>query len=512
MELWQLDVVGGVLLADGTEGGRPASNSVRVAITPFSCRGLTTVAAVDGTGQAGGVSETPASSLLLTVEELATAAGCPPEILRGWHDLGLLVGDGQRFPLEDLERIRLILYAERRGITADDVAVACRTQGDLLGQFVELITGGAPRVGHPIEDVAARSGLDVDAVRHLWVASGLGDQDEAYDEDLEAQQWLAFALAAGIPEDALVQLIRVYADALGRVAEAEGRLFHYYVHERLRAEGLHGDELTAATNAVSEPVLGLVEPALLYFHRKGFQRASRDDFILHLTEATTPPGQTIGEMTATIMFVDLAGFTPLTESMGDDAAARVVERFSNLARDAAARHRGRIVKQIGDEFMLAFADPTDAVSCGLDIDVTVSAEKNFPAVSIGAHHGTLLYREGDYIGTTVNIAARVTSAANHQFLITDALRDNARIGDDAEVVHRGQHALKGISGEVDLYEVSRRAPRPDRVFDPVCHMALDPETVPVTIHSQGREVPFCSTACAGKFEADPGQYEDSVSS
>jgi class 3 adenylate cyclase len=83
---------------------------------------------------------------------------------------------------------------------------------------------------------------------------------------------------------------------------------------------------------------------LLYFHRKAFQRALREDFILHLTEATTPPGQITGEMETTILFVDLAGFTPLTETMGDDTAARVVERFSELVRDEAASCGGKLVK------------------------------------------------------------------------------------------------------------------------------------------------------------------------
>src|SRR5205823_3528923 len=140
------------------------------------------------------------------------------------------------------------------------------------------------RTGHTVEEVAEQTGLEPNAMRRLWVASGLGDQEEAFDEDLQAQQWLAMALAAGIPEDALLQLIRVYADAIGRVAEAENRLFHYYVHERLRGEGLQGEELSAAVEGVSDAVQDLIEPALLYFHRKAFQRSLREDFILHLTE------------------------------------------------------------------------------------------------------------------------------------------------------------------------------------------------------------------------------------
>jgi class 3 adenylate cyclase/DNA-binding transcriptional MerR regulator len=443
----------------------------------------------------------------LTIDELATAAGEAVERVRRWQQLGLLGSPDGAYSPHTVERIRLIQYAGRRGLSAEDVADACRTQGDVVGEFVALITDGSPRTGHRIEELFERTGLAPAAMRRLWVASGLGDQEEAYDEDLHAQQWLAVALGAGIPEEAVLQLVRVYADAIGRVADAEARLFHYYVHERLRAEGLEGQDLFAAVQGISESVRDLLEPAVLYFHRKAMQRALREDFVLHLTEATTPPGQTAGELQTTMMFVDLAGFTPLTETMGDDTAARIVERFSEIARDAVTGHSGKVVKQIGDEFMLAFDNPTHALGCGLDIDAATRREENFPAVSIGAHYGTLLYREGDYIGTTVNIAARVTATANRQFLITDALRREIR-GDGFDVRPFGRHALKGISGEVELYEVSRQTATPARVLDPVCHMALDPDNAPVTLRWRDTDMHFCSTDCALQFEDDPDRYAD----
>jgi class 3 adenylate cyclase/DNA-binding transcriptional MerR regulator len=445
----------------------------------------------------------PPSSL--SVDELATAVGTDAETVRIWHRLGLVSGDdSERFPFEEIERARLITYAERRGIGAAEIADACRTQGDVVGQFVALITGGIPRWGHSPDEVAHAAGLDRDAFRRFWVASGLGDQDEAYDEDIQSLGWLAIVRDSGLPEEALIQLVRVFADAIGRVAEAESRVFHYYVHERLRADGLDGEALTAATTAYSEPLVGLAEPALIYFHRKAFQRALREDFLLHLTEAVATPGATAGEMTATILFVDLSGFTPLAEAMGDRVAADIVERFSHLVRDALTHHAGNIVKQIGDEFMLTFPNPTDAVAYGIEIADILAAEEHFPKARIGAHHGPLLYREGDYIGTTVNIAARVAAVAErNQFLITNSLRAAARMPDDTEVVTLGPRALKGISGEVVLHVVRHAQPRPDRVVDPVCHMALAPESAAVAASWRDIEYYFCSADCAERFFADP---------
>jgi adenylate cyclase len=448
----------------------------------------------------------------LSLDELAEAVGTASSVVRDWARLGLLEGDGDRFPLLDLERCRLILYADHRGIGPADVAEACRVQGDLLGQFVEHLTGGAARWPRPIEDAAASSGLAPDTLQRVWVASGLGDQEEVYDDDLDALRTVGAAFAAGLPEDALVQLIRVFADALGRVAESENRLFHYYVHERLRSDGLEGEELNAATSAVSDAIVGLAEPTILYFHRKAFQREVRDDFVLHLTEATTPIGRMAGELTATILFVDLAGFSPLTQSMGDAAAAVVVDRFSDLVRAAASRHDGKVVKQIGDEFMLAFSVPADAVGFGLTVDDSVSAEPHFPGLRIGAHHGSLLYREGDYIGTTVNIAARVTAiASRHEFLITDALRREAHLAPEIDLTSTGLHTLKGISGEIEILRV-HHVSKPGRAVDPVCHMILDAGTAGATLQWRGHEVQFCSKECADRFQADPDRYAGEVTS
>jgi class 3 adenylate cyclase len=125
---------------------------------------------------------------------------------------------------------------------------------------------------------------------------------------------------------------------------------------------------------------------------------------------------------ATVLFIDVAGFTPMTIAMGDAAAADVLRRFAAMVRACTATHRGRIVKQIGDAFMMTFNQPGDAVEFGLDILDRVEEESQFPS-HIGAHHGPVLFRDGDYVGAGVNLAARVASAtAAGQFLITEAVQ------------------------------------------------------------------------------------------
>src|SRR5207245_10288634 len=128
-------------------------------------------------------------------------------------------------------------------------------------------------------------GMDSGSVRRFREAAGLGDRGDLLDEeDVQALQAIRVLVEAGFPEKALVQLAHVYADALGRVAEAETRLFHFYVHERLKTQGMSGAELMAASDAARSRTEPLVEPFVLYFHRRGMERARREDAVMHLQE------------------------------------------------------------------------------------------------------------------------------------------------------------------------------------------------------------------------------------
>jgi adenylate cyclase len=236
------------------------------------------------------------------------------------------------------------------------------------------------------------------------------------------------------------------------------------VHEQLRAGGLAGRQLMDATRAIAKPALGLVEPALLYFHRRGWKKASRDDFLRHLAEATTPPAQRPGETSVAVMFVDLAGFTPLTLALGDQGVAGVLRAFSRIVRGRAGTSGGRIVKQIGDAFMLVFDRPGDAVGFGLDAMRDTCADPDLPGLHIGAHWGRALYREGDYYGSTVNLAARVASSTESgQFLVTAELHQAA--AELAQATYRAlpPRPVKGVADAVHMVDVRACAGLPTRV-------------------------------------------------
>jgi class 3 adenylate cyclase len=444
---------------------------------------------------------------------LARRVGEPPERLREWRSLGLLrgAGDEDGCAAEDLHRARLVQLLLRRGMA---LAAIVRANADeaVLDRYVELAFPNGVGPSCSLEEVAARTGIEVAVVRRFWSAWGPSDQGEQlYEDDVRALEALKVALDAGLAEDVLLQLGRVYADALGRVAEAETRLTHFFIHERMRAQGLSGAELIAADRMMSGQLMPLAEPMVRYFHRRGRVRALREDLVMHVEEhaGLRPRTAVPGQLRTAIMFVDLAGFTSLAEAMGDETAAQVLERFSQMVRDAARRFEGYVVKQIGDAFLLVFAEACAAVACALEVERRSVAEAQFPAVRSGIHCGQVLYREGDYLGTSVNVAARLAAeATRHQVIVTAVVRQEAAGLAEVEFLPLGPRRLRGLAEEVELFSATarREAMAAERQVDPVCGMELRAEEVAARLSLGGRERAFCSQGCLQRFVASPQQY------
>src|SRR5439155_9741798 len=190
-------------------------------------------------------------SLELSLEELARRTGETPEQLLRWRSLRLIGAEDQEgFGPEDVESVRLIQLSFRRGINAETIARAEAEEKGFLRHYVDQLFPAGIGPTYSVAEAAAMVGLDVELVRRLREMVGAAGPREMIDaEDLEMLRGWKVALEAGLPEEALRQLVRVYAYALGRIAEAAARLFHFYVHERLREGGLSGLDLHNAREA-----------------------------------------------------------------------------------------------------------------------------------------------------------------------------------------------------------------------------------------------------------------------
>ena len=445
-----------------------------------------------------------------TPADLSAATGEPIDQLAKFAERGLLIRQaGGSYNADSLNRVLLIRFARERGVDEDRLAAAVDAQGDLLGIFDALSTGEPTE--HTLQQAASAAGLPSDIIAELGEVLVWDATARATTQDVDALVLLAQALEMGLDRTPLLELVRVYADLLDRLADAEVRIFHEYVHEEFRSQGLSGPELLEATESLGKPLLKLVEPAVVYFHRRAWQRVNGEDLLRHVMESEAPPTPTPGELVVTVLFIDLAGYTPLTLAMGDAIAADVLRRFAAVVRAGASTMGGRIVKQIGDAFMLTFVDAGDAIRFGLDVRNRVEEESQFPAVHLGAHTGPVLFREADYVGAAVNLAARVASAGSAgQFLITEAVRAAAVHVPDAEFTSLPARTLKGITEPVQLMDVRQRGREASATslhIDPVCGMQLDPSDVATTTNWRGESYYFCSQECADAFVGSPERFE-----
>ena len=445
----------------------------------------------------------------LSVEELSAATGEPAERLQELRSLGLIRPDaGERFAPEDIERVRLVQFLERRQIPFETIARGERDEAVLTSVVDFLYPRGIGR-RYSLAQAVDIVGLDADIARRVRDASASSDEP-MNERDVRMLEEAKVALDAGFPEAALLQLVRVYAETLGRVAEAEVRLFHFYVHEGLKATGLAGHGLLEGTKAVRNHMLPVVEPMIRYFHHRGLARSLRDDMLLHLTanRARRADGDPPTQLQLAIVFLDISSYTPITEVMGDAVAARIIVRLSELVRETTMRFDGRVVDRIGDAFLLVFPEPRSALMCALEIERRTAAEPQFPALRGALHWGDLVYQEGGYVGGSLNIASRVaTEAKPHQILVTAAARGEVLGLSGVRFTALGRRQFKGLVEELELFEVrSDDVPGAERARDPVCGMETGPTEAAARLVVDGREATFCSEKCLRVYLEAPHRY------
>jgi adenylate cyclase len=206
----------------------------------------------------------------------------------------------------------------------------------------------------------------------------------------------------------------------------------------------------------------------------------------------------------------MAGFTALTEAMGDEDALGVAEGFFAGARELLPEYGAREVKTIGDALMLEVEDAAKAIELGVRLAREVGVQHGFPSVRVGMHTGPALRRGDDWFGATVNLAARVSgAAAGGQVLLTDATRDAAGSIEGVALGEHGRHELRNIAEPVLVFHAVPIGGDVDAdalPIDPVCRMAVDPEDAAGTLRHGGAVFQFCSMKCIQAFAAAPGRY------
>lgn len=212
-------------------------------------------------------------------------------------------------------------------------------------------------------------------------------------------------------------------------------------------------------------------------------------------------------MEATFCIVDLAGFTALTETHGDTAAADLALRFSGLAGNALAND-GRLLKTMGDAALVATPHPDGALRFLSRLWTVTAKEPDFPALRAGVHHGSAVERDGDVFGSAVNLAARVAARASGEQVLATGQVANAAREAGIEVTNLGRFTLRNLREPVELFSLGLGM-KDSSELDPVCRMRVNRGAAAGRLSLGGTMYWFCSLRCAGLFAADPAAYINS---
>ncbi len=389
----------------------------------------------------------------LSLKEAAERVGVTPATLRRWARGGVIPQYDDAWVPEAVAHARIVAVMRERGHSL----AAIRAATDEGRLAVGLIEALFPREEDMVtyEQAAAQAGLETPLIEQIVTTLGWSSAQAQRLSADEAQlmRHLAAVLAAGLPQAAMLQLLRVYGQAMARVADAEVNLFDLFVHDPLRRSGAAGTEMGEAIWALSWELLPLSSPVMDCVHRRYLQHFIEQDVVARMESDLGGDKLDLGRLRVAIAFADLAGYTRLTEQEGELEALDAVERFVEAVQ-ATLPEEARVIKTIGDEVMIVGSDPGGLTEWAVAFQRT---QERPPLPRIGVHCGVALYRDGDYYGRDVNIASRVAArSAGGEVLVTRPVVEQA--GAQLTFERIADVRLKGFSRSTEIFIARRREP------------------------------------------------------
>jgi adenylate cyclase len=387
----------------------------------------------------------------ISLNGAARRSGVPVSTLKRWAEEKIVPVRKGRWTAAAAAQARVVARMRERGYSLEDLKEAGR-EGRLAFGFTEELFSGSQET-FSIEEAAAETGLEPELVERILVILGTPKgQRELSRDDLAAMRHCARVLAAGFPLVAFLQLVRVYAQSMRRIADAEVRLFHLYVHEPLIRDAVPELEMAEEMGELAGDILPLAAPLTEYLHQRYLRFFVEQDVVGHMEAGASMDTAEIelGHVHVSLCFIDLTGFTRYTEEEGDIEALDVVENFvvnveSTLPREAT------IVKTIGDEVMVVSPDPASLTEWAVDF---LSRFPQRPQPRVGIHYGDAVYRDGDYFGSQVNLVHRVVNRAlAGEVLVTDSVCGAIAASDRLRFEPIGEVTLKGFPNPTALFVV-----------------------------------------------------------
>jgi adenylate cyclase len=388
----------------------------------------------------------------ISLSEASRRSGVPAATLKRWAEEKIVPVRRSRWTAAAAAQARVVRRMRERGHSLEDLRRAGREGRLAFGFAEELFSREGDLV--TVEEVSKETGLEPELIERILAILGTptGRERLLGSADVAALRHCSRVLAAGFPLVALLQLIRVYAQSMRRIADAEVRLFHLYVHEPMIRDGVPELEMAEEIGGLAGDILPLAAPLTEYLHTRYLRFFLEQDVVGHMETDLGAPASELGQVTVSLCFIDITGFTRYTEEEGDLEALDVVENFIETV-ERTLPPEATIVKTIGDEVMVVSPDAASLTEWAIGFLDRFPAR---PRPRVGIHYAEAVYRDGDYFGTHVNLAHRVVSRAQAgEVMVTDRVVEAIAGRDHLAFEPIGEVNLKGFPAPTPLFLVHR---------------------------------------------------------
>jgi len=390
--------------------------------------------------------------------EAAKRAGVEVDYVGRLVELGILGPHEQdRFSPGDVRRVQMVRSLEGAGIPLDRLAAAIH-RGDLSLDFMDTATYErfSALASETFRELSARTGVPLHLLMLIREAIGSAQptpDDRVREDELAVVPFIELQVKNGFRPAAIERLLRAHGDSLRRITDSEADWWRSEVITP-RLQGGRGSAEIAGLE-FSDQMTALSERALLAMYHAHQMHAWTANIIAGFETLLAKAGlYSRLDRPPAMCFLDISGYTRLTQEKGDAAAAELAEQLARLVQRTSVQHGGRPVKWLGDGVMFFFKDPGPGVVAALDM-LDGIREAGLPPAHVGLHAGPVLFQDGDYFGQTVNVASRIAEYARPGEVLVSQEVLAASEGAVASFTEIGPVEPKGVSGTVRLHAAHR---------------------------------------------------------
>ena len=391
-------------------------------------------------------------------EQLVQRAGVDDAYVDRLHELGALRGRDDTYEERDVNVAALLAMWERAGLSAPAILAAVES-GTLSLDFLDSPAWEMPEpLPITYREFAEEHEIPLALLQRIQEAMGFaapGPDDRVPRDDAVLAELARIVLDMGASDDAVQRLFRVYADNLRRLAMGEADLYLEEMEGSWVGSGAVESELILRGAELGRRMAGPVERTIRAIYERQSQHIWTGYGVQRAEMALERAGLLErAESTPAICFVDMTGFTRLTEERGDQESARLATSLAAVVNDVSRAHGGRAIRWLGDGGLFYFEDVGAAFAAALVMSER-APDAGLPPTHIGIQAGPVVLRDGDVYGRTVNIASRIADQAEAGEVLTSQ-ETMEQVGDDGVSFERARSVeLKGIADPVTLYRVFR---------------------------------------------------------